>query len=100
MSKEKLIGCLSVWKPDKNYGFLSVMCDDGTLDPYFLHASRIYSGVPKKGSIVRFEPKQGERGWWAARAEIFTNLQEMERSDAAAALTDSTTSTFPSTEVA
>lgn len=94
MSKEKLIGCLSVWKPDKNHGFLTVMRDDDDVpDAYFLHASRIYSGVPKKGSIVRFEPKRGERGWWAARAEIFINLQEMERSDAAAALTDSTTTT-------
>lgn len=81
--KEKTIGCLAVWKPEKNFGFVHVMNEDDSVASYFLHAVNVYSGNPAKGSIVRFEPAKSPKGLRCTRAEIFQNRREMDIADAA-----------------
>lgn len=89
-TKEKVIGCLVVWKPEKNYGFINVMNDDGSVVSYFLHAVHIYSGAPEKGSIVRFESAKSAKGLLAVYAEIFRNRKEMDLADSLTVLAGST----------
>jgi hypothetical protein len=91
----KVIGHIVAWWPERSYGFIhEFQPETSVVRKHFLHLTNIYSGTPAKGSIVRFTPEVRAKGSTAVLAEIFTNLQEMERADAVSALAgDSTTAT-------
>lgn len=91
------VGKLSVWFDERGYGFTNVL-RDGSVRRYFLHKSNILSGSPVKDAVVRFEPVSHPKGAIAAKAEIFSNWQEMERHDAAAALAAAAAPTNSETE--
>ena len=84
-SSNKIIGHIVAWWPERSYGFVHEFKQDtGEVRRHFLHLTNIYSGIPAKGSIVRFIPETRAKGSVAVLAEIFVNLQDMERADAVA----------------
>jgi len=88
MKKQKVVSRITVWFPERRYGFLAAggIGDEENTTGYFLHQQDIIVGIPLKGSIVRFEVVVRTKGSSAINAEIFQSRQEMERADAGAAL--------------
>ena len=50
---DKLQGIISVWLPDRGFGFI-VSGQGRDLKKYFVHATRIVSGVPTTGATAIF----------------------------------------------
>jgi len=44
--------------------------DEGIANQYFVHARFVISGKLKLGARVRFEPRVGPKGRWAANVEV------------------------------
>lgn len=106
--KVKKVSCISVWFPERNYGF--IFGDKENPNGYFLHYTDIASGNPTtitKGCVVRFDavPSRRGKGAAAANAEIFADRAEMEKADAMTiaaaslvALVGSTAPAIPTTD--
>jgi hypothetical protein len=89
-SSNKVIGHIVAWWPERSYGFIhEFQPEANAVRKHFLHLTNIYSGTPAQGSIVRFTPEVRAKGSTAVLVEIFTNLQEMEQTDAATVLASS-----------
>jgi len=86
----KIIGHVAAFFGERNYGWCHEL-RQGLVYRHFMHVSDIYSGIPTKGALARFEAVKTPRGSKAVNVEIFANRREMERADAAAALVDSAT---------
>jgi|HubBroStandDraft_6_1064221.scaffolds.fasta_scaffold2637394_2 cold shock CspA family protein len=62
MNTKELEGKLSVWVGHRNFGFIT-RTTGNVVDRYFLHKTRIESGVPQVGAKVHFNVspiKEGE----------------------------------------
>jgi cold shock CspA family protein len=80
MIVDKTVAYLTVWFPERGYGFC--ISYEGDVTRYFLHVSNIQSGVPVKGSIVRFDVRPNSKGLLAVNAEIFPDREAMAHADA------------------
>lgn len=83
----KTVGLINGWFEERSYGWVSTI-DDGTR--CFLHTAHVVSGEPAKGKLVRFDSVRNSKGYLCTNVEVFTDRREMERSDAAALLANST----------
>jgi hypothetical protein len=99
--KKMVVSRITVWFSERGYGFLRPggQGDEENLSGYFLHQQDILSGIPARGSLVRFELLVRKKGSAAINAEVFQSRQEMERADAVAALNTLVKSTAPTVEV-
>jgi hypothetical protein len=65
----KIIARINAYFPERNYGFLHEN-KNGVLVKHFLHLNNVVSGVPKTGSMARFDSVIGEKGSIAVDVEI------------------------------
>jgi cold shock CspA family protein len=68
--KMRITAKLSVWFPEKNFGFIHQERPDGEIVSIFLHQGNIKSGVPVTGADVRFKTVTTRKGQLAVDAEI------------------------------
>jgi cold shock CspA family protein len=64
---------LSVWFPEREFGFIHLEKDDGEIASVFLHKGNIKSGTPVTGASVRFKTVTTRRGTLAVDVEILDN---------------------------
>lgn len=69
VQQEKEVGRISYWNFEKGFGFVYTV-EGKTIHRYFLHASEILSGEPKRDAVVRFYIEAKAKGLAAVFAEI------------------------------
>jgi hypothetical protein len=67
---DKRIAFIDVWFPDRNFGFVHEVRNDGQNYKLFLHGSNILTGSPRSGLVVRFNEGLNSRGPLAIDVEI------------------------------
>jgi len=59
---KKMFGVLRQWDAARGFGFIKTINEDKSVTTYFLHLSKVESGVPRIGSAVRFNVGRYDKG--------------------------------------